>query len=69
MLGWKRSGVQKKKRWVSSYLFFFFVCFLVYWVILFVAVVAVVFLLYLLCFFTLHGCYLKVTYKELAHHP
>ena len=22
------------------------------------------FLLYLLCFFTLHGCYLKVTYKE-----
>ena len=43
MLGWKRSGVQKKKRWVSSYLFFFFVCFLVYWVILFVNVVAVVF--------------------------
>ena len=43
MLGWKRSGVQKKKRWVSSYLFFFFVCFLVYWVILFVSVVAVVF--------------------------
>ena len=24
MLGWKRRGVQKKKRWVSSYLFFFF---------------------------------------------
>ena len=27
------------------------------------------FLLSLLCFFTLHGCYLKVTYKVLAHHP
>ena len=52
MLGWKRRGVQKKKRWVFSYLFFFFfVCFLVYWVILFVAVVAVVFCC--LCFVSL----------------
>lgn len=64
MLGWKRSGVQKKKRWVSSCLFFFFrllfgllgdfVC----------CRCCCCFLLYLLCFFTLHGCYLKVTYKE-----
>lgn len=70
MLGWKRRGVQKKKRWVFSYLFFFFFRLLFGLLGDFVCCrCCCCFLLSLLCFFTLHGCYLKVTYKVLAHHP